>query len=145
MATASPKLAPALMPNIDGLAMGLWVIPCMSAPETAKLTPQMTAARSLGQRSVRMMSSAVFELSKWINESTIVISCMSFAPVYRDKTASNTAAVTSPVLQTSVLICKKIPPSLPDMPKISKHISCRSGHKADSPSRVNRLYTHISI
>ena len=36
IAIARPKLAPAFTPKIEGLAIGLFVIPCMSAPATAK-------------------------------------------------------------------------------------------------------------
>ena len=53
IASARPKLAPALMPRMDGLASGLFVTPCMRAPATAKLTPQTSAAKRRGRRSVQ--------------------------------------------------------------------------------------------
>ena len=63
MDRAMPKLAPELMPRMEGLAMGLLVIPCIKAPDTAKLLPQRSAAKRRGQRRVRMISSWKFSPS----------------------------------------------------------------------------------
>ena len=53
IASARPKLAPALMPRMDGLASGLFVTPCMRAPATAKLTPQTSAAKRRSVQTTR--------------------------------------------------------------------------------------------
>jgi len=65
---ATDSDAPALMPRIDGLAIGLFVTPCISAPATAKLAPQRSAARSRGKRSVRTTISCTFSGSYAVNE-----------------------------------------------------------------------------
>lgn len=62
-ASASPKPAPALIPRIEGLAMGFLVVPCIMAPDTEKLAPTMMAAKVLGKREVRMITWLLLLLS----------------------------------------------------------------------------------
>ena len=79
--TASPNPAPALMPRMDGLAIGLFVTPCISAPATAKLAPQRSAARRRGRRSVRTIISCTFAGSYAVNDRKIVATDTSCAPI----------------------------------------------------------------
>lgn len=57
IATTKPKAAPLLIPNMEGLAIGLLVSPCIKAPETEKLTPQIIAANNRGHRKVCTITS----------------------------------------------------------------------------------------
>ena len=84
IATASPNPAPALMPRIEGLAIGLFVTPCMIAPATAKLAPQVSAARRRGKRSVCTIISCTFAALYDVKDCMIVAMLMSCAPIQRE-------------------------------------------------------------
>ena len=58
IATTAPRLPPAEMPRISGLAIGLRNSPCITAPQAASEAPTRSAASTRGRRSDRMIVAA---------------------------------------------------------------------------------------
>src|SRR5574344_1890566 len=71
--TATPKLAPELIPKIDGSAKGFTKTVCSSNPLTAKPAPQNKAVTACGKRDSRTIKEAVDVVSAPVNASQTCI------------------------------------------------------------------------